>query len=213
MQDYQRNFLQFARTYQALRFGNFTLKSGRQSPYFFNAGLFNTGKALAELGRYYAQAIQASHIEFDTLFGPAYKGIPLVSTTAIALADQQQRDLPYCFNRKEIKDHGEGGQIVGAALSGKVLLIDDVISAGTAIRESIALIEQQQAQLVGVVIALNRQERGQSHLSAIEEIEQNYGIKVISIVNLADLITYLQEQPENAEILPAVQQYRAQYGI
>jgi len=213
MQDYQRNFLQFARTYQALRFGNFTLKSGRQSPYFFNAGLFNTGKALAELGRYYAQAIQASHIEFDTLFGPAYKGIPLVSTTAIALADQQQRDLPYCFNRKEIKDHGEGGQIVGAALSGKVLLIDDVISAGTAIRESIALIEQQQAQLVGVVIALNRQERGQSHLSAIEEIEQNYGIKVISIVNLADLITYLQEQPENAEILPAIQQYRAQYGI
>ncbi len=213
MQDYQRNFLEFARTYQALRFGNFTLKSGRQSPYFFNAGLFNTGKALAELGRYYAQAIQASHIEFDTLFGPAYKGIPLVSTTAIALADQQQRDLPYCFNRKEIKDHGEGGQIVGAALAGKVLLIDDVISAGTAIRESIALIEQQQAKLVGVVIALNRQERGQSRLSAIEEIEQNYGIKVISIVNLTDLITYLQEQPENAEILPAIQQYRAQYGV
>lgn len=213
MQAYQRNFLQFAITHQVLRFGNFTLKSGRQSPYFFNAGLFNTGSALAELGRYYAQAIQAHAIKFDVLFGPAYKGIPLAATTAIALADQYQRDLPYCFNRKEIKDHGEGGQIVGASLAGKILLIDDVISAGTAIRESIDLITQHGAKLIGVMISLNRQERGQTALSAIEEIEQNYGIKVYSIVTLTDLITYLQEQPEKAEFLPAIQQYRAHYGV
>lgn len=213
MQAYQRNFLQFAITHQVLRFGNFTLKSGRKSPYFFNAGLFNTGGALAELGHYYAQAIQAHAIEFDVLFGPAYKGIPLVATTAIALAQQHQRDLPYCFNRKEIKDHGEGGQIVGASLAGKILLIDDVISAGTAIRESIDLITQHGAKLIGVMISLNRQERGQTALSAIEEIEQNYGIKVYSIVTLTDLITYLQEQPEKTEFLPAIQQYRAHYGV
>lgn len=210
MQDYQQQFIEFAITHNVLRFGDFTLKSGRRSPYFFNAGLFNTGKILAQLGRFYAAAIENSNLQFDMLFGPAYKGIPLVATTAIALADQYQRDFSYCFNRKEIKDHGEGGQIVGAALQGKVLLVDDVISAGTAIREAMAIIRDQGAHLAGVVIALDRQERGQGQLSAIQEVEQI--CPVISIIQLDNLVNYLAQRADQKDILLAIQDYRIQYG-
>jgi orotate phosphoribosyltransferase len=212
MHDYQREFLDFAISRGVLRFGEFTLKSGRVSPYFFNAGLFNSGAALARLGRYYAAAIHNSGLAFDVLFGPAYKGIPLASAAAIALAENHHRDLPYCFNRKEAKDHGEGGSIVGAPLAGRVLIVDDVITAGTAIRESMGLIESAGATAAGVVIALDRQERGTGELSAIQEVERNYGLKVISIVTLADLIAYLEEQGRGAEV-EAIRAYRAQYGI
>lgn len=210
MRDYQQQFIEFAITNQVLRFGNFTLKSGRQSPYFFNAGLFNTGQILAQLGRFYAAAIVDSGLQFDRLFGPAYKGIPLVTTTAIALADRHQRDVPYCFNRKEIKDHGEGGQIVGANLQGRVLLVDDVISAGTAIREAMTIIQAHGAELAGVVIALDRQERGQGQLSAIQEVAKI--CPVISIIQLNHLISYLTQHVEQIEILQAIQAYREQYG-
>lgn len=210
MRDYQQQFIEFAITNQVLRFGNFTLKSGRQSPYFFNAGLFNTGKILAQLGRFYAAAIVDSGLQFDQLFGPAYKGIPLVTTTAIALADQYQRDMPYCFNRKEVKDHGEGGQIVGANLQGRVLLVDDVISAGTAIREAMSIIQAHGAELAGVVIALDRQERGQGQLSAIQEVAKI--CPVVSIIQLKHLISYLTEHAEQPEILQAIRAYREQYG-
>jgi orotate phosphoribosyltransferase len=212
MQPYQQEFLEFVISKKVLRFGEFTLKSGRQSPYFFNAGLFNTGNALAKLGRFYASAIQTSKIDFDLLFGPAYKGIPLVATTAIALYDQYQRDLPYAFNRKESKNHGEGGNIVGAPLTGRILLIDDVISAGTAIREAVQIIQAAGATLAGVVIALNRQERGKTELSAIQEIEQHYDIPVISIVNLEDLITYIELNSDQHKHLLAIQAYRDKYG-
>jgi orotate phosphoribosyltransferase len=213
MHTYQQQFLEFAIAQNVLRFGNFTLKSGRQSPYFFNMGLFNDGQAIAQLGRFYAQTIEQAKIEFDLLFGPAYKGIPLVTTTSIALADHHQRNLPYCFNRKETKDHGEGGNIVGAPLKGRVLLIDDVISAGTAIREAVEIIQAAEAELVGVIIALNRQERGQSKLSAIQEIEQQYNIPVTSIVNLDQLIQYLEQQPEGTKDLAAIKAYREEYGV
>jgi orotate phosphoribosyltransferase len=213
MLPYQRDFLEFAIAENVLRFGNFTLKSGRQSPYFFNIGLFNTGKALAQLGRFYAKAIQSSGIKFNVLFGPAYKGIPIVTATAIALSDHYHCHIPYCFNRKEIKDHGEGGSIVGAPLKGKVLLVDDVISAGTAIGEAAQIIKESGAQLVGVVIALNRQECGQTELSAIEETEKKYGIQVISIVSLDDLIGYLEQQPDRRETLAAIEGYRDKYGV
>jgi len=212
MQPYQHEFLEFAIAQQVLRFGDFTLKSGRQSPYFFNAGLFNTGSALAQLGRFYAKAIQASQLEFDMLFGPAYKGIPLVSTTAIALADQHQRDFPYCFNRKEAKNHAEGGIIVGSPLKGRVLLIDDVISAGTAIREAMEIIEAAGATLAGVVIALNRQERGQGQFSAVKEVEERYQTKVVSIVSLEDVMNYLIKQSGQEKILAAVKEYSETYG-
>ncbi len=212
MHDYQREFLDFAISRGVLRFGQFTLKSGRVSPYFFNAGLFNSGATLARLGRYYAAAITNSGLAFDVLFGPAYKGIPLASAAAIALAEHHDRDLPYCFNRKEAKDHGEGGNIVGAPLAGRVLIVDDVITAGTAIRESMALIEATGAKAAGVVIALDRQERGTGELSAIQEVERNYGLQVISIVALADLIEYLEEQGRTADV-EAIRAYRAQYGI
>lgn len=172
MQPYQRDFIRFAIDRGVLRFGEFTLKSGRTSPYFFNAGLFNTGSALAELGRCYAAAIVDSKISFDVLFGPAYKGIPLAATTAVALADQHKLDVPWCFNRKEAKDHGEGGSLVGAPLAGDVLIIDDVITAGTAIREVMQIINAQQAKAAGVLIALNREERGNGELSAIQEVEE-----------------------------------------
>ncbi len=211
MHPYQHNFLKFIIAQNVLRFGEFTLKSGRQSPYFFNAGLFNSGKILAQLGHFYAETIHHSKIPFDLLFGPAYKGIPLVVATTIAFANQYQQDIPYCFNRKEVKNHGEGGIIVGAPLQGKVLLIDDVISAGTAIRESVQIIQQHQAQLVGVVIALNRQERGTAGISAIAEIEQQYSIPVVSIIKLDDVMTYL-EQIQKSEIVQAIQRYRDQYG-
>ncbi|MDS4042186.1 MAG: orotate phosphoribosyltransferase, partial [Candidatus Competibacter sp.] len=198
MRDYQRDFLDFAIGRGVLRFGEFTLKSGRISPYFFNAGLFDSGVALARLGRCYAAAIVDAGLEFDTLFGPAYKGIPLVATVAVALAERHGRDVPWCFNRKEAKDHGEGGMIVGAPLEGRVLIVDDVITAGTAIRETMQILEAHKAIPAGVVIALDRRERGQSDLSAVQEVERAHGIAVTSIVNLDDLVAYLAERPEYA---------------
>jgi len=213
MQDYQREFLDFAIDVGVLRFGEFTLKSGRVSPYFFNSGLFNTGASLARLGRYYAQAVQDSAIDFNMIYGPAYKGIPLASSLAIALADHHGRDLPYAFNRKEAKDHGEGGVIVGAALTGRVLIVDDVISAGTSVRESVEIIQAAGATPAGVVIALDRQERGQGETSAIQEVERDYGLQVASIVGLDDLEAYLGESSEMADRLVAIRNYRAKYGV
>ena len=213
MQAYQREFIRFAIERGVLRFGEFTLKSGRTSPYFFNAGLFNSGLALARLGRFYAEAVQASGIDFDVLFGPANKGIPLASATAIALAEQHDRDLPWCFNRKEAKDHGEGGSLVGAPLVGRALIVDDVITAGTAIREVMQIIQAQGAEAAGVLIALNREERGQGELSAIQEVERDFGIPVVSIVSLSQVLDYLAQDPELKKHLPAVEAYRAQYGI
>ncbi|MES2819159.1 MAG: orotate phosphoribosyltransferase [Pseudomonadota bacterium] len=213
MQLYQREFIRFAIERGVLRFGEFTLKSGRVSPYFFNAGLFNSGKALAKLGRFYAAAAVESGIAFDVLFGPAYKGIPLAATTAVALAEQHELDLPWCFNRKEAKTHGEGGNLVGAPLSGRVLIIDDVITAGTAIREVMQIIQTQGAQAAGVLIALNRQERGQGPLSAIQEVERDFAMPVVSIVSLAQVLEYLADDAELKCHLPAVEAYRAQFGI
>jgi len=215
MQAYQQAFLEFAIARQVLRFGEFTLKSGRQSPYFFNAGLFNSGAALLKLGGFYAAALQAAKLPVDMLFGPAYKGIPLVSATAIALAQHYDRDLPYAFNRKEAKAHGEGGSLVGAPLAGRVLLVDDVITAGTAVREALALVRQAGAEPVGVLIALNRQERGQGERSAIQELEDAESLRVISIVSLDELISYLAEQadPALAQHLTAIRAYRANYGV
>ena len=213
MQAYQRDFIRFAIERGVLRFGEFTLKSGRTSPYFFNAGLFDSGLALARLGRFYAEAVIDSGIDFDVLFGPAYKGIPLAATTAVALAEQHQRDLPWCFNRKEAKDHGEGGKLVGAPLSVRVLIIDDVITAATAIREVMQIIDAQGARAAGVLIALNRQERGKGELSAIQEVERDFGMPVVSIVSLEQVLEYLAEDAELKKHLPAVEAYRAQYGI
>lgn len=213
MKAYQREFIEFALEKQVLKFGEFTLKSGRKSPYFFNAGLFNTGRDLARLGRFYAAALVDSGIEFDVLFGPAYKGIPIATTTAVALADHHDVDTPYCFNRKEAKDHGEGGNLVGSKLEGRVMLVDDVITAGTAIRESMELIQANKADLAGVLVAIDRQEKGKGELSAIQEVEHDFGCAVISIVSLTDLITYLEQQGNNTEHLEAVKAYRAQYGI
>jgi orotate phosphoribosyltransferase len=213
MKPYQQQFIEFALETGVLRFGSFTLKSGRTSPYFFNSGLFNTGASLACLGRFYAQAITESTLDYDVLFGPAYKGIPLASTTVIALADNHQRDVPYVFNRKEKKDHGEGGQLVGAKLQGKVLIIDDVISAGTSVRESVEIIKMANAIPAGVIIALDRQERGQDSRSAIQEVEAEHKIPVVSIIGLNDLLTYLQNNAELAQYLPAVEAYRREYGV
>lgn len=213
MKDYQRRFIEFALDRQVLKFGEFTLKSGRISPYFFNAGLFNTGRDLALLGRFYAEALVDSGIEFDVLFGPAYKGIPIATTTVVALAEHHNRDVPYCFNRKEPKDHGEGGTLVGSPLKGRVMLVDDVITAGTAIRESMVIINQNNASLAGVLISLDRQERGTGDVSAIQEVERDYHCKVIAIITLQDLIRYLEEKPEMARHLEAVKAYRQQYGV
>ncbi|MEQ9945023.1 orotate phosphoribosyltransferase [Pectobacterium aroidearum] len=213
MKAYQRQFIEFALSKQVLKFGEFTLKSGRISPYFFNAGLFNTGRDLALLGRFYAEALVDSGVEFDLLFGPAYKGIPIATTAAVALAEHHDRDLPYCFNRKEAKDHGEGGSLVGSPLQGRVMLVDDVITAGTAIRESMAIISAHGATLAGVMIALDRQERGRADLSAIQEVERDYQCKVISIITLKELIAYLAEKPEMAAYLDAVKAYREQFGV
>jgi len=212
MQDYQREFLDFALDVGVLKFGEFTLKSGRVSPYFFNAGLFNSGSALARLGKYYAQTIVDSGIEFDVLYGPAYKGIPLAAVTAAALYDQHQIDIPYAFNRKEAKDHGEGGNIVGHALEGRILIIDDVITAGTAIRESMDIIEAADAKPAGVVIALDRQERGKGEKSAIQEVEQDYAIPVAAIAKLEDLVSFLAQRSES-EHLANIRAYREQYGV
>lgn len=213
MQAYQRDFIRFAIERGVLRFGEFTLKSGRTSPYFFNAGLFNSGSALAQLGKFYAAAAADSDIEFDVIFGPAYKGIPLAAATAIALAEHHQRDLPWCFNRKEAKAHGEGGTLVGAPLAGRVLIVDDVITAGTAIREVMQIIGDQQAKAAGVLIALDRQERGQGKLSAIQEVELDFGMPVVSIVSLEQVLDFLAQDQQLKQHLPAVEAYRDQYGI
>ncbi len=213
MQAYQRDFIRFAIDRGVLRFGEFTLKSGRTSPYFFNAGLFNTGAALAELARYYAAAIVDSGIAFDVLFGPAYKGIPLAAATSVQLAEKHQLDIPWCFNRKEAKAHGEGGSLVGSPLAGNVLIIDDVITAGTAIREVMQIIQQQNATAAGVMIALNRQERGNGELSAIQEVERDFGVPVVSIVSLNQVLEFLADDAQLNQHLPAVEAYRAQYGI
>ncbi len=213
MKAYQRRFIEFALEKGVLKFGSFTLKSGRQSPYFFNAGLFNTGRDLARLGRFYAEALMDANLEFDVLFGPAYKGIPIATTTAVALAEHHDVDTPYCFNRKEAKSHGEGGNLVGSSLEGRVMLVDDVITAGTAIRESMEIIQANGADLAGVLVAIDRQEKGQGDLSAIQEVECDFGCHVISIVSLSDVVTYLQEQPEMKDHLVSLQAYRAQYGI
>lgn len=198
---------------EALRFGTFTLKSGRVSPYFFNSGLFNTGERLARLGRFYAAAIVDSQIECDVLYGPAYKGIPLVAAAAVALAENYRRDVPYAFNRKEAKDHGEGGTTIGAPLRGKVLIVDDVISAGTSVRESVEIIARGGAVATGVAIALDRQERGQGRLSAVQEVERTFKLRVISIANLDTLLAYLREKGGLSEQLQSVEDYRKKYGV
>ncbi|WP_158137610.1 orotate phosphoribosyltransferase [Vibrio metschnikovii] len=213
MKAYQREFIEFALEKEVLKFGEFTLKSGRKSPYFFNAGLFNTGRDLARLGRFYAAALVDAGIKFDVLFGPAYKGIPIATTTAVALADHHEIDTPYCFNRKEAKTHGEGGNLVGSPLAGRIMLVDDVITAGTAIRESMEIIQANGAQLAGVLVAIDRQEKGQGELSAIQEVERDFDCQIISIVSLGDLVTYLKEQGGDPVQLAAVEAYRAQYGV
>ncbi|MBB6520412.1 orotate phosphoribosyltransferase [Pseudoteredinibacter isoporae] len=213
MKDFQREFIKLAIEHEVLCFGEFTLKSGRVSPYFFNAGRFKTGAALAALGRFYAAAIVDAGLEFDVLFGPAYKGIPLAATTAVALADEHNRDLPYCFNRKEAKAHGEGGTLVGAPLEGRIAIVDDVITAGTAVREVMDIIDQHDASPAAVVIGLNRQERGKGELSAIGEVEQQFNIPVISIVSLEDIVVYLEETGDMAETVAKIEEYRKQYGV
>lgn len=217
MQPHQRRFIDLALARSALRFGRFTLKSGRESPYFFNAGLFNDGEALALLGESYAAALQGSGLAYDMLFGPAYKGIPLVSSTAVSLARDHRRNVPWAFNRKEAKTHGEGGQIVGTPLSGRVVIVDDVITAGTAVRESVELIRAAGAEPVAVLLALDRQERGQGERSAVQEVEADFGVRCISLITLAELIELLAS-PEGSSGLPveqleALRAYRAQYGI
>src|SRR5690554_7433779 len=213
MKAYQKEFIEFAIERGVLKFGEFTLKSGRTSPYFFNAGLFNQGADLARLGRFYAAALQDSGIEFDVLFGPAYKGIPIATAAAVSLYEHHGKDVPYCFNRKEKKDHGEGGNLVGSELNGRIMLVDDVITAGTAIRESMDIVEANGASLAGVLIALDRQEKGKGELSAIQEVERDYNASVIAIITLADLIEYLAEQPGQENMLEQVRTYRESYGI
>jgi orotate phosphoribosyltransferase len=215
MKDFQKDFLEFVIANNILRFGEFTLKSGRVSPYFFNAGLFNTGSKLAFLANCYAAAIADLESDYDVLFGPAYKGIPLAATTALALATQHGIDKPYCFNRKEAKAHGEGGSIVGAELQGRVLIIDDVITAGTAVREAVEIIQGAGAELVSIAVAMDRQEKGTGSSSAIQEIEQVYGIEVAHIISLQDIIDFLQAADDSALSLhlPAVEKYREQHGV
>lgn len=213
MIDYKQQFIQFAIDNHALSFGSFTLKSGRVSPYFFNAGVFNRGSTLRQLGQFYAQAIYSAQLRFDMFFGPAYKGIPLVTSVAMAMAELYTKDYPYSFNRKEAKDHGEGGMIVGKPLQGRVLIIDDVITAGTAIRSIMPHLTQANATPAGIFIMLDRQEKGQGKLSAIQEIEKQYQIPVISIIQLADLIRYLAKQPKLRSTLADIEAYQAHYGV
>jgi orotate phosphoribosyltransferase len=213
MQAYKKEFIDLALELGVLRFGEFTLKSGRVSPYFFNAGLFNTGYAAARIGRFYAAAIADSELEFDVLFGPAYKGIPLVALTAAALAEQHDIDVPWCYNRKEAKAHGEGGSIVGAPPAGRVLIVDDVITAGTAVREACDIITSSGAEVAGLAISLDRQERGQGSLSAVQELRSSLGIPVVSIIRLDDLIDTLEESADYAEFIGPVVEYRRRYGV
>jgi orotate phosphoribosyltransferase len=210
--DFRQDFIEFALAQKVLCFGEFKTKAGRLSPYFFNAGLFNDGDALRRLGQFYAKAILAADTPFDMLFGPAYKGISLVSATAIALAESG-RSVPFCFNRKEAKDHGEGGTTIGAKLSGRVLIVDDVISAGTSVRESVQIIRGAGAQPCGVVIALDRMERGSGELSAVQEVREQFGIPVVSIASLEDLLAYLARRQELLPVLDAVNRYRSEYGV
>ncbi|MDO5638362.1 MAG: orotate phosphoribosyltransferase [Neisseria sp.] len=212
MSDFRQDFLQFALSRDVLRFGEFTTKAGRLSPYFFNAGLFNDGAGTLALAKFYAEAIIASKVEFDMLFGPAYKGIILAAATAMMLAEKGV-NVPFAYNRKEAKDHGEGGVLVGAPLRGKVLIIDDVISAGTSVRESVKLIQGENAAPAGVVIALDRMEKGSGELSAVQEVEQQYGLPVVSIANLDDLFTLLQNHSEFGAWLEPVRAYRERYGV
>jgi orotate phosphoribosyltransferase len=213
MHPYQHDFIDFILATNALRFGEFTLKSGRTSPYFFNAGLFNTGAQLAKLGHFYAHAIAHCGVEYDVMFGPAYKGIPLVAAASIALSEHHQQDRPYSFNRKEAKTHGEGGSIVGSPLAGRILIIDDVITAGTAIRESIEIIKAQGATPAGVVIALDRMEKGTGEKSSVQEVQDTFGIPVIPIVTMANLIEHIQDHPVLAQHLDAMHAYRSDYGV
>lgn len=213
MKAYQRRFIELALAKNVLKFGEFTLKSGRVSPYFFNAGLFNTGRDLALLGQFYAQTLLDNNVSCDVLFGPAYKGIPIATTTAVALVEHHDIDIPYCFNRKEAKDHGEGGTLVGSPLRGNVVIVDDVITAGTAIRESMEIIKQHDATLSAVLLSLDRQEKGREELSAIQELKRDYQCQVYSIITLDDLISYLSENETLSEHLPAVKAYRERYGV
>ena len=213
MENYKQQFIEFALARQVLKFGEYTLKSGRVSPYFFNAGLFNQGADLARLGEFYAAALQDAGLQYDMIFGPAYKGIPIATAVSIALFNRFDINKPVCFNRKETKDHGEGGNLIGSPLRGKVLLVDDVITAGTAIRESMQIIQANEAQLSAVLIALNRQERGNGELSAIQEVERDYQCDVLSIIDFADLMAFIETQPEYQQYLPAMRAYREQYGI
>ncbi len=213
MQNYKKQFIELAIRHQVLRFGEFTLKSGRVSPYFFNAGLFNTGASMALVADSYAAALQDHAVQYDVIFGPAYKGIPLAASIAVVLAEQYGIDKPFAFNRKEAKDHGEGGSIVGAELKGDVLIVDDVITAGTAIREAVDTIKEQGASTKAVMIALDRQEKGQGALSAIQEVQRDHGIAVYSIITLQDLITYLEQDITNARYLASMQAYRERYDI
>lgn len=213
MENYKSEFIKFALSRNVLRFGEFTLKSGRKSPYFFNAGLFNTGADLARLGEFYAAAIQASGIHYDVIFGPAYKGIPIGTTVSVALFNKFGLDKPVCFNRKEAKDHGEGGNLIGSPLQGKVLLVDDVITAGTAIREAMDIIAANGASLSAVLIALNRKERGKGELSAIQEVERDYQCDVLSIVDLDDLMQFIEHDDQYSQYLPAMKAYREEFGV
>ena len=213
MEQYKRDFIEFALSRNVLKFGEFTLKSGRKSPYFFNAGLFNTGADLARLGEFYAAAIQASAVDFDVVFGPAYKGIPIGTSVSVALFNCYGIDKLVCFNRKEVKDHGEGGNLIGSPLQGKILLVDDVITAGTAIRESMELISANKAELAAVLIALNRKERGKGELSAIQEVERDYQCQVLSIIDLDDLMQFIEQDPRYSSHLPEMRAYRAEFGV
>ena len=214
MQNYQHNFIEFAIKQGVLKFGEFTLKSGRVSPYFFNAGLFNTGKALAEIGRFYAAALENAGVDYDVIFGPAYKGIPLATTLSVALFDQYGKDVPYVFNRKEAKAHGEGGTLVGSQLSGRVLIVDDVITAGTAIREVMSMIKEAPGAIpAAALIALDRQEKGKAEESAIQEVERDYAIPVISIVTLEQVLAYVADQPELKQYAESIEAYRKKYGV
>ena len=213
MEAYQKEFIEFALEREVLRFGEFTLKSGRLSPYFFNTGRFDTGECLAKLGRYYAQAIIDSGVEYDMLFGPAYKGIPLVAAIAIGINSVSGRDVPYCFNRKEAKDHGEGGMTVGAKLAGKVLIVDDVVSAGTSARESVEIIKAAGAVPSGIAISLDREERGTGETSATQEIQSSMGLAVVKIVGLNELVSFLEGDASRSESLDAIRRYKDEYGV
>ena len=213
MEQYKRDFIEFALSRNVLKFGEFTLKSGRKSPYFFNAGLFNTGADLARLGEFYAAAIQASAVDFDVVFFFFFKGIPIGTSVSVALFNRYGIDKPVCFNRKEVKDHGEGGNLIGSPLQGKILLVDDVITAGTAIRESMELISANKAELAAVLIALNRKERGKGELSAIQEVERDYQCQVLSIIDLDDLMQFIEQDPRYSSYLPEMRAYRAEFGV